>query len=401
MNLTIPDVQTQLAAFSALLDAAVVLDKHRNIVGALGRFGPEFAKFIASEYCPIKDLVDGCFRGEDFEGVWNGIRIGGSRESTPWHIRGVPIFDKRDQIEQIAISLVMRGHRAEPAQSLQRELHEYESIFLRMKQGVWRVDEYGKIVNVNPYLATWLETETANMIGRDCTDFLHEIAPSIDVQQSSISERFEARFNTAHGVARRAIVVRTRLRQPGGEPNGWLDVITDITTEHAVQDRLMREVQRMAQLASFDSLTGLANRRTFDILFNEHLENVESNPFGLLVLDVDGLKEINDSLGHEAGDLVLSEFAKRLKGSLRASDHVARFGGDEFACIVTNVTQAEFSETVVRCEEACTFSVNFKGDHLPVRVSIGCVHSEQDNREMLATADRRMYHRKLLRKNPS
>ena len=96
---------------------------------------------------------------------------------------------------------------------------------------------------------------------------------------------------------------------------------------------------RIAALAREDSLTGLANRRTF----LEHLDaalrtrNRDKSELAVLFLDLDGFKDINDTLGHAAGDALLVEVAERLRKTVRQNDYVARFGGDEFAVLQTNI----------------------------------------------------------------
>ena len=109
-----------------------------------------------------------------------------------------------------------------------------------------------------------------------------------------------------------------------GVDQGWRGVITDITMEHDAQSR-------MQQLALVDSLTGLANRTQLRDKLQLKLDCAARKPAALLCLNMDHFKRVNDMFGHAAGDLVLRETARRLRKLVRASDVVARAGGDEFA----------------------------------------------------------------------
>jgi diguanylate cyclase (GGDEF)-like protein len=103
-----------------------------------------------------------------------------------------------------------------------------------------------------------------------------------------------------------------------------------------VTARLRGQVEQIEQLALYDALTGLANRRLFRDRVEQALLSAEreGEAFCLMLLDLDRFKEINDTLGHQTGDAVLEQLATRLRGVSRASDTVARLGGDEFALVL-------------------------------------------------------------------
>jgi diguanylate cyclase (GGDEF)-like protein len=154
--------------------------------------------------------------------------------------------------------------------------------------------------------------------------------------------------------------------------------------------------QRVAYLAYHDSLTDLPNRA----LFLDRLQQAvlrahrEDKGLAVLLIDLDGFKEINDALGHHAGDLVLQEVAARLRHSLRASDTVARLGGDEFAVVLpaTDVNRAELASRKVLHDLQHPFVVD--GRALVVSASIGIAgvpfHAVTRD-EVLQKADAAMY----------
>lgn len=157
---------------------------------------------------------------------------------------------------------------------------------------------------------------------------------------------------------------------------------------------------RLLTMAHYDSLTGLANRT----LFFDRLSFVHSNAeryshtYGLLFLDLDGFKEINDRLGHQAGDTVLIEVASRIKGSLRRSDTVARLGGDELAVILTQCEGAESVQALGNKLTGCIAEPLAIGqDQVRVGVSIGAALYPSHGltgTEILRSADRAMYQAK-------
>ena len=113
----------------------------------------------------------------------------------------------------------------------------------------------------------------------------------------------------------------------------WTGIITDITKSKQLEERIL-------QFAFHDALTGLPNRR----LFNDRLEHSlavskRTNTFGaVLFLDMDNFKPLNDKYGHEVGDMLLTQIAKRLRAVCRETDTIARFGGDEFVIILSELS---------------------------------------------------------------
>ena len=107
-------------------------------------------------------------------------------------------------------------------------------------------------------------------------------------------------------------------------------------------DEKTKADERIEYLASHDSLTKLPNREMFNELLRHAIEAARRYQwrFALLFIDLDRFKVINDSLGHDAGDMLLVEIASRLRGALRASDVVARLGGDEFVVILEQAANA-------------------------------------------------------------
>ncbi len=157
--------------------------------------------------------------------------------------------------------------------------------------------------------------------------------------------------------------------------------------------------------ANSDPLTGLANRRqleqTFEQLFALNVRDA-CIPIGLLLIDLDGFKPINDTYGHEAGDWVLHQIAQRLTVAARATDCVARIGGDEFVLLCPQVRGEQDLMTVsdrVRTEIMKPVQVT---DHTSIlSASIGCAMGTRSSTlgQLLREADTAMYHAKRAGKN--
>ncbi len=162
-------------------------------------------------------------------------------------------------------------------------------------------------------------------------------------------------------------------------------------------EEMRAEAARQAHHASHDPLTGLANRALLATRTAAALERADGIT-GLLLLDLDHFKEINDTLGHAAGDLLLQEVALRLRRSVRPGDLVARLGGDEFAVLLTGLPNAEAAEPVA-AEVLATLAlpVEYEGLHLSVEASIGIACHPDDAgtaEELFRRCDVAMYQAK-------
>ncbi|HEC05428.1 MAG TPA: EAL domain-containing protein, partial [Thiolapillus brandeum] len=169
-----------------------------------------------------------------------------------------------------------------------------------------------------------------------------------------------------------------------------LGTVQDITQQRANE-------RRIRQLAYTDELTGLASRA----YFYKHVDDVihaaqrREERFALLYLDLDGFKDINDSMGHDTGDKLLRIVAERLLGILRETDFIARLSGDEFCILVDNVTdQYDAADVASRCLNEINKPVKLVGRDLRPRCSIGISYFPEDGQDLqslLKAADSAMY----------
>lgn len=174
---------------------------------------------------------------------------------------------------------------------------------------------------------------------------------------------------------------------------GAVSVFRDVTEEQQFTERLLHA-------ATHDVLTGLPNRNLLNDRILHAIAHAHRNKesFGLLFIDLNGFKAVNDTLGHACGDALLVEVARRLKASVREEDTVARLGGDEFVVLIDNATRQSHVEAIadkIRTVWDAPFQLD--GKSVPVSGSVGVSLYPRDGRDLgglLAHADAAMYHAK-------
>lgn len=164
--------------------------------------------------------------------------------------------------------------------------------------------------------------------------------------------------------------------------------------------KLLRTQRELERLAHYDPLTGLGNRRLFQRQLDHalSLSRRRGHSIGLLLIDLDGFKSVNDSAGHEAGDAVLKEVAKRLMDVCRSADTIARLGGDEFVVLMETGATVEGAEMLAgRIEDSLLRPIRHDRSSLRVGVSIGVTVADPSAVEagdILRAADAAMYRAK-------
>jgi len=182
-----------------------------------------------------------------------------------------------------------------------------------------------------------------------------------------------------------------------GKVNGFLMLLFDIT-------RLKQVERELALLARHDSLTGLANR----LQFSERLalaiarQRRDHDPIGLIYLDIDHFKQVNDSQGHAVGDAILCEFARRLSANVRETDLAARLGGDEFTVLIERIDSPEVLQVIARklleaMKPACR--VDALEFHVSASIGIGVGQPGDDAETLMRRADDALYAAKVAGRN--
>lgn len=184
------------------------------------------------------------------------------------------------------------------------------------------------------------------------------------------------------------------------DPNGHeFKMVRLASSMAALAVERLRAGELLARRALHDDLTGLANRHLLINRLDQALARARrtENRVGLMFIDLDRFKVVNDTFGHEAGDAVLKAFASRLNELLRDADTVARYGGDEFIVLIDEVTEEHLRDVATRVEERLAMPVAYGSTVFEVTSSIGLAISDGDAEsatKLLQNADAAMYRAK-------
>jgi two-component system CheB/CheR fusion protein len=187
------------------------------------------------------------------------------------------------------------------------------------------------------------------------------------------------------------------VRNAEGQPRNFIAAFSDITA-------LKNSQHRLEYLAHHDDLTSLANRTVFQDRLQQAVALVrrEHQLLAVLLIDLDNFKTINDTLGHETGDLLLKEVAQRLLTCIRDADTIARLGGDEFAALLYNIEPEEVSTVAQRIIDSLSQPIGLNRTELFITASIGITlfpNDGEDSGSLLKNADSAMYRAKEQGKN--
>lgn len=267
-----------------------------------------------------------------------------------------------------------------------------------------KVNLSGHYTYVNPAFCALYGTTPEALLGRHyADDVVEEDRTMVDEFMSKLftppyTVSFTHRENTAQGV-RRLEWTGKGLTNAAGELVEFVGIARDVT------DRLDL-IDKLAQQANHDDLTGLANRRF--LMQQARLELARAiryqYPLSILMLDIDHFKKVNDLHGHLSGDMVLKQLGRELKLFLREHDLVGRIGGEEFVMLLQETSLDEataIAERLRQSVEKLTLSI-LNEQTITITVSIGvasAMEEEQNLDNIWHTADERLYQAKTLGRN--
>jgi diguanylate cyclase (GGDEF)-like protein/PAS domain S-box-containing protein len=309
-----------------------------------------------------------------------------------------------DSLESLASQVSLAAEGASLAEDLHRRQSEarFRSLVAHSSDLITVLDAHGTVTYQSPSVERVLGYRVYEVEGSDFARFLAESdRPRLAQIVAGVGEAYVGGGSETH-------VIECSLRHRNGN---WLqfevqhtDLLQDehvrgvVLNSRDVSERKAFEDQ-LAHQAFHDPVTSLANRALFtDRVQHSIMRSSRGGPaIGVMFIDLDDFKTVNDSLGHAAGDTVLQEVARRLLGAVRPADTVARFGGDEFAVLLDGIKDSEEAADVAgRILRALELQYDVDGKHVYPRASVGiCLADRElgssDAEELLRNADVAMY----------
>ncbi len=287
--------------------------------------------------------------------------------------------------------------RADALEQLRDSEERYASTVELAAVGISHVAEDGRFVHVNQKLCDMLGYSRDELLALTVRHISHpdDIAAT-DEGRARLrcgevgSFKTEKRYLRKDGLAIWVRITIALKRSVSGEPQYDISIVEDISERKRAEERIQ-------YLATHDEMTGLPNRSMFGQLLGHAIDSARRNDTRLAVLfiDLDRFKVVNDSLGHEAGDQLLTEMAIRLKSCLRGNDVIARLGGDEFVVLSEGVRRHEDAGHIARkLLSAAIQPVHIEGHECRVTASVGIAQfpsDADDAQSLMKNADMAMY----------
>lgn len=297
------------------------------------------------------------------------------------------------QIGGIVVNLRDVTSRVESDRALQESQERYRAIVETAQEGIWLADPQGRTLYANQKMADIVGRPLEELYARRVPDLLDvDAAASLRrrlLERRAIgTEEYELELRRPDGTPRCLKVCGSPLWDGEGEFVGSLGMVSDIT-------ELKRAERELRRQALYDRLTGLPNRS----LLQDRLEQATgrqargvTETVAVLFLDVDHFKLVNDSVGHAAGDQLLSQLAARLRAAALPGETVARFGGDEFVVMVEGVTTVQAHALSGRMLAVLDEPFDIGGRTVHVSASVGIATTAVcPPQELLQSADAAMY----------
>ena len=276
--------------------------------------------------------------------------------------------------------------RRQTEAALRDSQRKYQQLVETMQEGLCMVNPEGRILFVNQRMADLLSYAPLDLLGRSLFDFL----------ERGWEEQVDVRFHRKDGTGLVTTLVTSPVTDDAGNNQGTLFGVIDVTERRQMEDKLH-------DLSLVDELTGLQNRRGFLMLAKQALNIADRLKQGmaLLYVDLDRMKWINDTYGHQAGDDALVDATRVFQTTLRASDIIARIGGDEFAVLLLETRDNSSEDIVARLTANLSEHNRRAARPYPLELSYGVAYYNPEKpcslEQLLDQGDQLMYTQKQLK----
>ena len=284
------------------------------------------------------------------------------------------------------------------------KLHEYQTrfdtVFRQTNIGIALLQLDGRLLRANQALCELLGYSEDDMLR---VNFYYLIHPNdlnnLQIHIQNLMDhkikfyQSEQQCFRKNGDVLWVVTILSLIRDINDNPLYFIVQVQNITLQKKAEERLRH-------MAYHDPLTSLANRNQLEQFITHILATARRHQqeFALMFLDMDRFKNINDTIGHEAGDMLLQVVAERLRGAVRTTDLVARLGGDEFVLVITDVKQAESVALIAqKILDSVLKVIVIKGQELYITTSIGISlypHDGQNMQALMKNADLALYRAK-------
>ncbi len=287
---------------------------------------------------------------------------------------------------------------------MEQDENFYKRILENLFDGVYFVDRRRRITYWNKGAERISGFKPGEVLGRSCADNLlmhvdnagtvlcSSGCPLRATMQDGEVREVEVFLHHAEGHRVPVVVRATPLRDEQGEIVGAVETFSD----NSNMIEALKRVDQLNQEAHQDPLTGIGNRRYIEMKIKTSLAEFNQNyqPFGLLMLDIDRFKRVNDEYGHDVGDQVLKMIASTIEKNIRTTDHIGRWGGEEFLVLVHNLdlNHLHWISDKLRALVASSY-LPVSGNLVQVTVSVGAtlVKPADTLATLVKRADRLLY----------
>ena len=350
----------------------------------LGLWGENLVS--SDDHPRFKQALTSVFDGEPYASV----QVAGAAPGLHFDITVVPSADG------VIVDFHDRSHQVSALETLKRSQTQFDQLSATLPVGVFVVESEGRVKFASERLRTMVGPE---IVATELS-WMESIHPD---DQPMAAQVFADLPTTRH------FNMELRAKQASGEYTWSRWAGSDVRDENGTLEYIVGFVEdisewrelnsQIAYQAAFDDLTGLPNRMTIVDELRTRLETqMPPKMSGVLFIDLDGFKLINDTQGHSVGDIVLLEVAQRFRRALRPNDLIGRFGGDEFVVVASDISDHAEAEAIGRrLHDILSTPVLAEGRIITVNASIGIALSEHDSsssEQLIGDADIAMYEAK-------